>query len=228
MTYGFKTPILAAALSVVALFPADAAIIGATSAAINTSGPGFGSINDTFNQNGLSANYISGVTDFDSFVATTSHTAIFPGFEWFGNLGTNSAAVTYDLGAVTSVNKMALWNEETSGIGVLDLLVSSDGITFTSLLSGLLPTDNPLTPDGFGGFVPYMADVFTFATTSFRYITLNMGGCPQPITGNVFESCAIGEVAFNQVAAVPVPAAGFLLVGALGGLAALRRRRRAA
>jgi hypothetical protein len=41
---------------------------------------------------------------------------------------------------------------------------------------------------------------------------------------------SVGENAFEhaRVSAVPVPAAGFLLIGALGGLAALRRRKQAA
>ena len=33
-----------------------------------------------------------------------------------------------------------------------------------------------------------------------------------------------GEVAFNQVAAVPIPAVGLLLLGALGGLGLVRHR----
>ena len=213
-----KAAALATVMGVGAIAPANAAIVGAVSATINSGGPGSGSIADTYNQAGLSAGYTSGVTDFDSFVAGTSHTLVFAGNEWFGNSGTTSANVTYDLGSVLSINKMALWNEESSGIGLLDLLISSDGINFSTLLSNLAPTDNPLAD--------YLADVFSFATTSFRYVQLDMSRCPQVDPGS-YPSCAIGEVAFNQVAAVPVPAAGFLLFGALGGLAALRRRKTA-
>lgn len=213
-----KAAALATVMGVGAIAPANAAIVSAVSATINSGGPGSGTLVETYNQNGLSAGYVSGVSDFNTVVATTTHTSIFFGNEWFSDFGTTSASVTYDLGSVLSINKMALWNEESSGIGLLDLLVSSDGITFSALLSGLTPTDNPLAD--------YLADVFSFATTSFRYVQLDMSRCPQQDPGS-YPSCAIGEVAFNQVAAVPVPAAGFLLFGALGGLAALRRRKTA-
>jgi hypothetical protein len=63
----------AAMTNALAIAPANALMVGATSATINSGGPGFGSISDTFNQNGLSSNYISGVTDFDTFVPSTSH-----------------------------------------------------------------------------------------------------------------------------------------------------------
>ena len=115
---------------------------------------------------------------------------------------------------------MALWNEESSGIGLLDLLWSIDGTTFSSLLTGLTPTDNTVGSN-------YFADVFGFATTSLQYVRMDMSRCPQPLPGS-FSACAIGEVAFNQVAAVPVPAAGLMLLGALGGLGLMRRRRHAA
>lgn len=208
----------AAILSLGTLMPANASIIGAVGGVINSGGPGFGNLADTYNQNGLSANYISGVTAFDSFVASTTHTSVFSGYEWFSNQGTTTASVTYDLGDTTLINKFALWNEESSGIGLLDLLVSTDGVSFTSLLSGLTPTDNPLAD--------YGADVFGFATTGFRYLQMNMSGCPQNNPGT-FAACAIGEVAFNKVAAVPVPAGGVLLFGGIAALAALRRRNKA-
>jgi hypothetical protein len=44
-----------------------------------------------------------------------------------------------------------------------------------------------------------------------------------PITGGGLSHVAL----YGSVAPIPLPAAGFLLIGALGGLAALRRRRRA-
>jgi hypothetical protein len=211
-----RTLCAAAIASFGALLPAHSAIVGAVGGVINSGGPGFGTLTETYNQAGLSANYVSGVTNFDTFVATTTHTIVFAGYEWFSNSGTSAASVTYDLGAKLLIDKMALWNEESSGIGLLDLLVSDDGISFTSLLSGLLPTDNPLAD--------YKADVFGFAATAFQYIRLDMSGCPQPIVGS-FPACAIGEVAFNKVSTVPVPAGGLLLLAGLGGLGVLRRRK---
>ena len=45
-------------------------IFSATGATINSGGPGFGSINDTFNQNGLLTGYISNTDDFNTYIAT--------------------------------------------------------------------------------------------------------------------------------------------------------------
>ena len=202
--------------------PANAAIIGAVGATIDVGGPGFGSISDTFDQSGLRANYVSGVTDFDTFVANTKHDWVFAGNEWFSNLNTTSARVTYDLGSIRTIDKMALWNDEAAGMGKLDLLVSNDGVTFSNLLLGLVPTDNFAQAD-------YAADVFGFGATSFRYISMAMSECPQVLRdeGPAFPSCAIGEVAFNEVGVIPVPASlplifsGLLL---LGGVRRLRRK----
>ena len=155
----------AAALAVVsALFataPASAgAILGAVSATINTGGPGFGSIDDTFNQAGLITAYTSGVTDYDTYLAgNPQHNFLFSGNEWFSNNPSSSASVTYDLGAVKTVDAFALWSEDIAGIGLFDLLASSDGVSFTSVLSGLAPantTDNMV----------YGAQSFGFAAVS--------------------------------------------------------------
>jgi hypothetical protein len=165
------------------------AIISPVSATIDAGGPGFGSINDTVNQRGLTSTFTSGVTNFDTYLATTPlHTDIFAGFEWFSNAGTTGATVTYDLGAVITIDRLALWNEESSGIGTLSLLSSKDGVTFTPLVSGLHPTDNPLAD--------YPADVFAFTPTGARFVRLVASDSPQPDPGS-FPAAAIGEVAFR-------------------------------
>ena len=193
-------------------------IFAPVAATIDAGGPGFGNIADTFNEHGLLTTYVPNVTDFDTYIAgNPMHTDIFSGFEWFSNSGTSSAQVTYDFGSVRSFDKLALWNEESSGIGQLDLFTSVDGVTFTALAT-VFPTDNPLAN--------YPADVFTFGTTSARFVRFGMSGCPQPNPGS-FPACAIGEVAFR--AAAPEPASWAMMVAgfaAVGG--ALRSRRKSA
>ncbi|MEO0441052.1 MAG: PEPxxWA-CTERM sorting domain-containing protein [Pseudomonadota bacterium] len=217
-----KKYILAAAGVMVMAAPAGAAtIISATSATVDVGGPGFGSINDTFNQAGLNTGYTSGVTDFDTYIASApTHSFIFAGNEWFANEG-SSAQVTYDLGGVVGIDRLALWNDEAGGIGSLNLSASTDGVNFSSL--GIFaPTDNPQSTD-------YLADIFSFSATDARFVRFEMSNCPQ--ADNIFNACAIGEVAFRSAvvnAAVPEPATWAFMIlgfGAIGG--AMRRQRKA-
>jgi hypothetical protein len=212
-------PLMLACACALAFAPAQAGtIVSPVGATINLGGPGAGAIADTFDQGGLSAGFTSGVTDFASYLATNpTHSILVSGREWFSE-EQPFAAVTYDLGAVSRIAALALWNEESSGIGRLDLSVSSDGVLFAPLASGLVPFDNPLAD--------YPAEVFAFAPTAFRFIRFDMSGCPQPDPGT-FAGCAIGEVAFERVAdatGAPAPAALGLFGLGLLGLAALRRR----
>lgn len=197
------------------------AIVGAVDGVINSGGPGFGSLANTWNQSGLLSNYVSGVTDFDTYIASNPmHTWIFSCCEWFSNENATSASVTYDLGLTQGINALALWNEESSGIGLLDLYGSSDGINFFSLSLGLTPFDNP------HGDFDYPAEVFSFSSANVRYIRFDMSNCPQPDSD--FQACAIGEVAFRTANVVPEPATyAMLLPGLIAvGLAARRRRSR--
>jgi hypothetical protein len=195
-------------------------IVGAVSGVVEFGGPGDGSLDETINQAGLSSGYTSGVTDFDAYLAThPTHTWVFDGFEWFSESGTTLASVTYDLGAVYTVGHVALWNEESAGIGLLDLYGSTDGISFLPLALGVAPTDNPLD------FADYAADVFSFAASDLRYVRFDMFACPQPDPG-AFAGCAIGEVAFGTAERIVPEPASLSLLGLGLGVAALRRRNR--
>ena len=190
-------------------------IIAPTAATINAGGPGFGPITNTIDQSGLSSTYVSGVTNFNSYIASNpTHSLIFSGNEWFSNQGTTSAQVTYDFGSVVTITALALWNEDASGIGKLKLSAAGYG-TFLNVS----PFDGPINVD-------YPAQVFTFSAVTTQFVTFDMSKCPQP-NGTGFLACAIGEVAFQVGNVVPEPATWALMISGFGlaGLA-LRTRRR--
>lgn len=216
---------VAFALLMTALSPVQAqTIIGATSAVVNKSGPGdpSGSIISTYNQSGLSTPYVSGVTNFDAYLAGGPfHTTLYSRFEWFGNSGTTDALVTYDLGQLFNIDRLALWNEEFAGIGLLNVLGSTDGVTFSTIGAGFKPTNNVYLGN------PYFADVFALTPTSLRYVRLDASGCPQP-DGGPYTACSIGEVAFRTAApAVPEPATWAMMIAGMGLVGATMRRRAA-
>ena len=189
------------------------------SAIVTAGGPGSVSIDSTFNQAGLSANYVPEITPWQPFVSTTSHTFIFDNFEWFSEPFNTTASVTYDLGAVRAIDAAALWNEESAGIGTLNLLTSTDGVAFSAWgAANLIPTNSPIGLD-------YFADVFEQGPVNARYVRFDMSDCPQqPAGAGVFNGCAIGEVAFRTANGIAVAEPGVLML-LMAGLVGLATRR---
>ena len=220
---------IAAALSAAALSTAQAGVVvSAQSAQIISGAPGVGAISSTHDQYGLLSDYESGVTDFDTYIASNplhvwDFSVVDAGttyyYEWFSNFGTTTATVSYDLGVVRFTEGLSLWNEDGNGIGKLNILGSIDGVTWTTLGSNLSPTNHA---EG----VDYGADVFSWDAIATRYIKLEASQCPSSST---WVGCSVGEVAFN-VAAIPEPssvAMAGLGLAVVGAVAARRRRQQA-
>lgn len=197
--------------------------VGATVYSGGTADAANSPIGRTIDQSGLVVPFVSGVTDFDIYTLAVSpsptHSYVAEN-EWFSAENESGATVTFDLGHLLSIDRLALWNEDDAGIGKLNLFYSSDGTNYLALLSGLSPTNNPSTED-------YLPQIFSFSSVTARYVQFVMSECPQPDGG--FQGCGIGEVAFritpNPTQQVPEPATLALFGIGLAGVGALRRRR---
>lgn len=170
------------------------------------------------NQSGLSAHYVSGSTDFDSFVATTTHEAgPFVTNNWASPIHVYLGYLTFDLGGSAIVDRLALWNGTVGGVGAFSLLASSasDFATSTSLGSFT------------AAFDPSVAQVFSFAPTSASFIRLSIESYDNSRNS---PATFLGEVAFRQAVseANTVPETGSLALVGAGLMAAFLTRHRAA
>ena len=134
MNIKFKAIVLAAML--ISITNANAGtILSPTAALASSEFSSDYSINNTIDQSGLSSGFVSGVTDFDTYLATNpTHNLLAFHNEWFTPEGVHSAQVDYNLGAIYNIDRLALWNEEFSGLSAFNILISSDNVNFISLL----------------------------------------------------------------------------------------------
>ena len=176
-------------------------------------------ISNTYTQVGLLPPFVSGVTDWATYFAGVPLKNFLFTNEWFSESGVARALVTYDLGAVYSLATLALWNEDTNGIGNTNILASIDGVNYAPVVLDFVPVQGPINVD-------YTAQFLSLGGASARYIQFEITECPNPAALGAFNGCAIGEVAFESVAGVvPEPMSGALLVAGLVALGVARRRR---
>lgn len=172
---------------------------------------------NAIDQSGLSVGYISGVTDWDGYFGTLpSHEYSAVGHEWWGSSDAGlTGSVTFDLGGVYTLDKIALWNEEYLGISQFDVSTSINGTLFSLVGDDLSPTNNVQSLD-------YRADIFSLSESLAQFVKLDILS-----TGdNGYNTVSMGEIAFStDTAPVPEPSTWLLLGTGLAGLAYYRRKK---
>lgn len=220
-----RQTLLALAFSACTIFSGVAhagTILGATGISASSGLPaGYSAptaLGNLIDQSGLSASYVSGVTDFASYTAsTTACYGCTPGEGAFRELGGVASdvdglgSITFDLGAAKSISGMAIWNQAgTASLNTFDLWANG------SLIGSYAMNGNSQD-------FPQPASVFSFGAVTTQFVTMR-------ITSNFSYSggTILNEVAFESASAVPEPESYAL---ALSGLAILglvgRRARRA-
>lgn len=205
-------------ISAISGAPASAGVvIGATSVTASAGiPPDYGpptSVNNLIDQSGLTANYVSGVTDFASFTSTTeaSYSCCFP--ELGGVAGPVSGSyVDFSLNSPTAIGAIVMWNQSGSASLQSFNLLGSNGGPF-SLLGTFSMVD--------GG----SAQVFHFAAGVFQEFRV------QILSNFGYEGGTVwNETAFEGVSAVPEPSTwAMMILGFAGvGFIAYRRRNQAA
>lgn len=154
-------------------------------------------IEQSIDQSGLSAGFESGVDIFDDVIGGLSHRPN-GADEWFTEENVTTATVTYDLGALYDVDRIALWNEDSVGFNLAQVSVSTDGTSFTPIGS-IAPENSQIGS--------YDADLFDLAFTG-RYLRLDITDAPQEGDSNqsfLSQRAGIGEIAVSAVLVVPDP-----------------------
>lgn len=178
----------------------------------------------TINQDGLSSNYVPGVTDFDVFTATTTALGTVASI-YIPEPADHFSTLTYDFGAIVSIASIAVWNNRrsnTEGVDAIsgfDLFADDD----SNIANGTTASLGSFSMGPAFSFVPAPAEVFSFAPTSTQFVHF-------VITGTLAgRRTGINEVAFEaNVAAQEVPepiSVALWSLMSVAGLAAWRRRR---
>ncbi len=171
-------------------------------------------INSLIDQAHLSSSYISGVTDFDTYVSSQPTHRIGLRYSWLSAANMPTGDIDFDLGDTYIVSQIVSWFDTSSrGINQFTLFADDDGDYMAGTTT--LGTFGNDTDTGGGG-----AQVFNFTDISTRYLRLRV------LTNLGSSSTTHYEVAFDTttVNAVPVPAAVWLMGSALLGLMGFRKK----
>ena len=170
-------------------------------------------IENIIDQSGLSANYVSGVNDFDEYVSTTTASYQAGASEI---LGSNAGGLTdfyFDLGAVFSIDGLAIWNQwGSAALLSFDIYASADdSFDSRTFLGSYSIANGPATVPGYS---------FLFEDTLTQFISIDVtANAGAPFT-------QINEVAFRQSHAASIPEPAFIILLGIGiaCLALIRRK----
>lgn len=178
------------------------------------------------NQSGLSSNYISGETDFDTFISSRVTHDNLNDTTFATDIGVSSVSLLLDLGELESIESFALWNRANPVQGIKDfnLIASTDALFSDAILLGSFTAQTGLTDNG----ESTLAEIFSFAPTSAAYVQMEVT--------SIYGSCCVsfGELAFElspkketavSTTEVPEPPVYALLMCAF--MFAFRRRQQA-
>jgi hypothetical protein len=208
-----KSAILPVLASILVTGSANAAFIIAPTAASTNMG-NVSTLVNIINQTGLSSGYFSGVTDFDTYIASNPTHGIVNSTRWFST--TQLGYIDFDLGGLHTIESFALWNVGmTSAANVTQFtLIADDNPAFSSPTA--LLTNQSANPNN-GPTAASFAEVFGFTPVVASYVRLQItSNNGSPLTG-------VKEVAFEGTV-IPEPSPVLLSLVALSAMA-LRRRR---
>jgi hypothetical protein len=166
-------------------------VLGST--AITTLPTTAGAIGNLTNQSGLSTPYTSGVTDFDTYAATSATNL--NSQRWLTSVAGLGGYVTFDLGASYDLNAFALWNTLGSP-AVLNFTLFTDTDTSTATVGTLIGSFSAV--NGLASGSPLQR--FDFASTATtQYVQMRLD------TSNGGGVVGFSEAAFGGTTPTAVP-----------------------